>query len=669
MAKQPGKRRKPTAKAAKRTPAKAAAARVATKTATKVSKTKAPAAPQLAGRTLNTHPDPPDLRDRIYEPALLDLKIKMDAPDPADSPVLDQGREGACTGFALAAVVNLLNARRRASAALDLPQRVSPRMLYEMAKIHDEWPGETYDGSSVRGALKGLFHNGVCREELAPYRPGTRGWTLSVAQAKDARATGLGAYYRLRPEIIDYHAALNEAEVIVASARVHRGWQNPKDGVIARSEVHEGGHAFVIVGYDENGFLIQNSWGEGWGGFSGHPGIAHWAYKDWSRNIMDAWVLRLSVPMPTAFDLTHTKILYQGEMEGEAVEIPEPKRNEIIGHLIHIDDGKLVETGRYGTPMATIEETGRLLIADGQRPPEDGGPKYDHLMFYAHGGLNSVGGSARRTAKMKEVFKRNRIYPIHFMWESGFLEELGDVFKRVFAKSRGRVGGFTDFSDWMIENFARVPGRALWREMKRDADRAFARQAGGFAAVKVLLAANARRQMPLSVHLVGHSAGSIMHGELLVSLTAMGAAGGPVATCSLMAPACTVDFFRKAYEPRIGKADRGGLGKLVQYNLIKQRELDDTVGPYQKSLLYFISNAFEEKKQMPLLGMEVHADDLVLKPDHTLHYAGRAPAQTDSKSHGGFDNDRKTMNGILETMLGKKPSAADGFNEDDLIGY
>ena len=666
MAKRVTQKSKPAGKAAKRPTAKAAAKTAASKSATRTS---APAVPQLAGRTLNTHPDPPDLRDRIYEPALLDLKIRFDPPGRDDSPVLDQGREGACTGFALAGVVNLLNARRRASSALDLPQRVSPRMLYEMARIHDEWPGETYDGSSVRGALKGLFHNGVCREKLAPYKPGETGWTLSVKQSKDARATGLGAYYRLRPEIIDYHAALNEAEAIFAAARVHRGWQNPKGGVIARSEVHEGGHAFMIVGYDESGFLIQNSWGEDWGGFKGHPGIAHWSYADWSRNIMDAWVLRLSVPTPEAFDLTNSKALYQGEIKGAAAQIPEPKRNEIIGHVIHIDDGKLVETGRYGTPLETIRETGRHLTADGRREDQDGGPKYDHLMFYAHGGLNSVGGSARRTAKMKEVFKRNRIYPVHFMWESGFMEEFADVFKRAFVKTEERVGGFADFNDWVIENFARVPGRALWREMKRDADRAFQSQAGGFEAVKALLAANAKRKTPLVVHLVGHSAGSIMHGELLASLAGMGSAGAPVKTCSLMAPACTIDFFRKAYEPRIGKAGRGGLGKLVQYNLIKQRELDDTVGPYRKSLLHFVSNAFEEKRQMPLLGMEIYADDLTLKPAHTLHYAGRAAARTDSKSHGGFDNDRKTMNDILATILRRKPSAADGFNDDDLRGY
>ena len=142
---------------------------------------------------------------------------------------------------------------------------------------------------------------------MAPYAPQEYGWTLSVAQAKHARTTGLGAYYRMKSDINSYHAALNEAEVIFASARVHRGWQNPRNGVISRSEVHEGGHAFMIVGYDENGFLIQNSWGLRWGGFKGQAGIAHWSYEDWSRNVVDAWVLRLSVPTPDAFDLTHSK--------------------------------------------------------------------------------------------------------------------------------------------------------------------------------------------------------------------------------------------------------------------------------------------------------------------------------------------------------------------------
>lgn len=136
-------------------------------------------------------------------------------------------------------------------------------MLYEMAKINDEWPGEDHEGPSIRGALKGFYNNGVCTDDLAPYLSGQTGWHLTKDGAENARQVGLGAHFRLRPEIIDYHATLNEAGVVYVSAKIHRGWQTLKMGVIQPSNISEGGHAFIIIGYDQVGFLIQNSWGEG----------------------------------------------------------------------------------------------------------------------------------------------------------------------------------------------------------------------------------------------------------------------------------------------------------------------------------------------------------------------------------------------------------------------
>ena len=57
-------------------------------------------------------------------------------------PILDQGREGACTGFGLATVIHYLLRTRRV-----VPDRtdVSPWMLYDMARRYDEWPGENYE--------------------------------------------------------------------------------------------------------------------------------------------------------------------------------------------------------------------------------------------------------------------------------------------------------------------------------------------------------------------------------------------------------------------------------------------------------------------------------------------------------------------------------------------
>lgn len=625
------------------------------------------AAPKLGDRILNVLPDVSDLRDRIYEPSLLDLRLNLAPPNVELSPIRDQGNEGACTGFALASAITLMNRfRHNKIEPATLASVASARMLYEMAKINDEWPGEDYEGSSIRGALKGFYHNGVCGDDVAPYKDGEKNWHLTVAHAKDARGVGLGAYYRLRPEIIDYHAALNEVGVIYVSATIHRGWQRPSKGEIKRSHLTEGGHAFIIVGYDDKGFLIQNSWGEDWGGFQGNAGVARWLYEDWSATVMDAWVLRLSVPTPDAFDLTVTEPTSETENLFGPESARAPRNEDIIGHVIHLNDGQLVESGKYPTPLTTIRETANLL-ADEARDSDN---EYNHLMFYAHGGLNSASASANRVRKMKEVFKRNGIYPIHFMWETGFFESLKDVIFAARNRAEGRVGSFSDFTDRVLEFMARGPGTAIWRDMKRDADQSFRPLGGGRKALKVLLEGNAKRAKPLKIHLVGHSAGSILIAHLLDSMDAMNPLNTPVASCSVMAPACTVDLFKKSYHQRIGASgSASGISKLWQYNLIDQREQDDRVGPYQKSLLYFVSNAFEDAKKTPLLGMEDFEEHVPSKAGHKVYYAGRAPSITDSQTHGGFDNDRKTMNDILKNILGKKPSASKGFQPEDVTGY
>lgn len=655
------------------------AKRTTTKGKSKTSKTKPAAdpattldnAPDLGGRILNVQRDVADLRDRVYEPALLDLALTLTPPPPAISPIRDQMSEGACCGFALASAVDLMNRQRhlRLDESADVPIS-SPRMLYEMAKVHDEWPGEDYEGTSIRGALKGFYHNGVCSEDLAPYKDGEGNWFLKIDQAKDARRLGLGAYYRLSPEIIDYHAALNEVGVIYVSAQIHRGWQRPRfdrvKGDIKPSHLTEGGHAFIIVGYDELGFLIQNSWGEDWGGFKGMPGIARWRYEDWSATVMDAWVLRLSVPTPDAFDLTVTQHTKEAEsLFGEA-QIRAPKTEDIIGHIIHLNDGELVTKGKYPTPITTIKETADFLADETLTADRD----YRHLVIYAHGGLNSAAASANRVRKMKEVFKRNGIYPIHFMWETGFFESLKDVIFSSSDKAQERVGGFSDYWDRMLESVARESGTAIWRDMKWDAAQSFKAGGGGRQAIKVLLEGNAKRSKPLDIHIVGHSAGSILLAHMIEAMDSLNPLKIPIKSCSLMAPACTVDLFEKSYHPSIGKkGTASGVTKLWQYNLIDQREQDDSVGPYRKSLLYFVSNAFEDSKKMPLLGMEKFEGQVPTKTGYKIHYAGRAATITNSDTHGGFDNDRKTMNDVLKNILGKKPTTAKGFQPEDVIGY
>lgn len=96
----------------------------------------------------NVVPDRLDLRDRLYQPAvtttppprrnsLTFLKVRL--------PILNQEQTNACTGFALATVVNFLLRRRI--------ERWRPRFLLSCSA---RWPGATEDtGPSLRGAMKG----------------------------------------------------------------------------------------------------------------------------------------------------------------------------------------------------------------------------------------------------------------------------------------------------------------------------------------------------------------------------------------------------------------------------------------------------------------------------------------------------------------------------------
>lgn len=620
-------------------------------------------------RILNVRSDPPDIRDRMYEPALIHLKAKI---QNLGKHILDQGQEGACTAFGLAAVINLLNEKRKYKF------QASTRMLYEMAKKHDEWPGEDYEGSSCRGAIRGWKNMGVCSEALWLYDKKKTG-ELTIARAYAARENTLGAYYRLRPEVNDYHAALNEVGAIYVSADVHAGWFNPKSkkknetATIQPDPVKEGGHAFAIVGYNKDGFIVQNSWGKSWG----TNGIAIWLYEDWIENIYDGWVFRLAIPTPQIFGRTSTS----GSESSAEFGGRSPKRLEIAGHFVHFDDGKLKPRGNYWSTRADIKLTAER-IKDITSQNISSKNNYDHLLIYSHGGLNSTKASAKRISALKEGFKRNGIYPFHIMYDTGLVEEIKDSVIRAFKRPDDRAQGFLsdikdkiiERSDTLIEDTVRKPITAIWDEMKRDARLPYVvnnnpQLSDGLFVIKTF--ADALKDTHLKIHLAGHSTGAVLLGHLLNALDVL-EISDLISSCSLMAPACTVDFYKEHYEPRLGaqsiNSTKVKLPNLDIYNLINQLELDDNVVyVYRKSLLYLVSHALERQKNKPILGMERYKKKIKEKTGLKIHYSNGKSGVTTSTSHGGFDNDAKTMNNIMKRILGHVPPHP--FTKDEMKGY
>jgi hypothetical protein len=604
------------------------------------------AKPALGSRKLATRKDTVDLRDRFYEPALLQLATKIDPPD--DLVILDQQREDACTGFGLAAVINLLRARNGRGG------QVSPRMLYEMARRYDDWPGEDYGGSSCRGAIKGWYHMGVCSDSVWPYDPDRPG-ALTVDRAREAFDCTIGAYYRLRPDVVDFHAALNEVGAIFASARVHRGWQRTRvrDGVISTEAGMPGGHAFAIVGYNAEGFWVQNSWGDRWG----KNGLALWRYEDWKENLYDAWVFRLALPTPTIFPGRRSQEATSASA-ADARVASAPARSEIMGHYVHLDDGHFDASRPYWSDLHDVQQTARRVAAKAA--------KYPHVLFYAHGGLNSIKASARRVRALRDVFKANGIYPYHFMYETGLGEEICDLVRGRNQGAEARVGGVSDLTDWMIEKLTRRIGRALWREMKHGASAPFTRAGDdGSQVVKAFLGEMRKAGAGQKLHLAGHSTGAILQSHLLGALGRSGVKG-VAETCTFLAPAASIQLFDTAVRPAL---QAGVLKALTILNLDTKREEDDHVAvAYRKSLLWLVTRAFEEKKGEPLLGLEAHRHHLDTSGLPVRIHLSKGPKTGDSfteaKGHGDFDNDPTTMNTLLRTILKAKPVRL--FTKEDL---
>ncbi len=721
---------------------------------------KAAAANAAPTPTLDARPDRLDLRDLPYRSPLcslpprwpLDADLKRLLPAYVSAGrILNQGNEGACTGFGLACVTNYLYWLRHLDEprSKTLPELVSPRMFYELAKLYDEWPGQDYEGSSCRGALKGWHKHGVCSAALWPYPLDKDGNGVfqrpSAGWDDDAATRALGVYYRIdKKSVVDMQAAIREIGAVYVSADVHDGWtlaatpmpaSHDKLPRIPPMTQKTGGHAFALVGYNERGFVLQNSWGTDWGA----SGFAVLSYEDWITNGTDAWAVALGVPQdlsdikrrqaPPAKPGKGAKAAARAaggfrSMAGRSLtdvgatlrvgdnprDDPWPvnhafnhapyqplRTDEAYTHtLVSGNDGQLMATD-FTRARSDREGLAREIVVERPSAWLQARPgKTVKLTLYAHGGLNDELASIQRISVLAPYFLANGIYPLFFTWKTGPGETLKDMLQdlehRVFDGGDRSAGWLdrvremaSEAKDRALEAVARQFARGIWSEMRENAE-------GGAAPGHVLdLAARLLRELrdalakggkTLEIHLIGHSAGSILLGHLLGR---MGGADTLQATsCELYAAACSSGFAVQHY----GAAAQAGVLSLSQLRLhvlTDANERGDGLpnaehAVYGKSLLYLVSRALDDVRKQPLLGME----RALVKPDPAWvgdQWAGspdpdvaawlalwpagdllnrvttpkvrttRAGDQIDA-SHGSFDHNIDVLTGTLERIRG-----------------
>ncbi len=625
-----------------------------------------PGIPNFNTFNFDARRDTVDFRDQMYLPTLVEVppKIELATYREVGVPILNQGQEGACTGFGLATVANYLLRKRQVE-----PDRVhvSPRMLYEMARRYDEYPGEAYSGSTARGAMKGWHKHGVCAESAWPYKASDTDKTLTNLRAYEARNRPLGAYFRVNhKDLVAMHTALAEVGILYATASVHEGWNRLNDsGAIPYQPNFKirGGHAFAIVAYDRHGFWIQNSWSERWG----KDGFAKISYDDWLENGMDVWVARLGVPVHRLSEDATAKSRAPGASRSESLSYA-----ELRPHIISLgNDGRLRENGTYGTSREDVE---KLFKEDFTR--NTSGWEKKRLFLYAHGGLVSEAGFVQRLAEYRSAMLKVQVYPVAFIWQTDLWSTVTNILKEAVLQRRPE-GILTDSLDFMLDRLddtleAVVRGlriKGLWDEMKENARLATESGQGGARLALQALAEIMEADPKVEVHVAGHSAGSIFHALLVQYLTTKGKiSSGPlagskglgkrIASCALWAPGIRIQDFKETYLPAI---QNRSIGHFSLFTLKDVAERGDNCGSiYNKSLLYLVANALEDRLAEPILGMEKFVstdpdlDGLFKQPYASWIKApntSRPPGGSKARRHGDFDDDVATLMSTLAIIL------------------
>lgn len=341
-------------------------------------------------------------------------------------------------------------------------------------------------------------------------------------------------------------------------------------------------------------------------------------------------------------------------------------------HVVNLWGGRYSRQGMFRTEaadMAAIFEEYLPRHLD-RLPARESLP----IVLYAHGGLVSEEAGLGIAAGQMPWWLANGAYPIHFVWETGFGETIARMLGAQRATAMRAPATERSLLDPVVEGLVRrAGGRHVWGGMKQGAAAAFDTGGDGLDVVERLATFVKANEGRVTLHAIGHSAGSIFHAHLLPRLfEALGRHGVArrVEALHLMAPAVTVAEYKARLDPLIGN----GIGRLVMFTMAKDFELADTVTPaYRKSLLYLISRALEAEPGTPILGLEesVRADD-ALRARFGLGGAAGAAAEVIwsrtratsgtsaslSVTHGGFDNDAATMESILRRIRGLKDADA-----------
>jgi C1A family cysteine protease len=224
------------------------------------------------------------LGKHIMLPASVDLRSSC-------PPVYDQGDLGACTGNAIAGIIEIDRIHQK------LDDWAPSRLFIYYGEREVEGTISQDSGAQIRDGIKVVAKNGAPKESTWPYdivKFATKPSDAAYAEGKEHEAL---IYSRVAQSQASIKTALAAGYPIVFGFTVYESFESDevaKTGVAPMPHKHEpslGGHAVAMVGYTPDVVIVRNSWGPDWGqgGYFTMP----WAYVTNPHLADDFWVIKL----------------------------------------------------------------------------------------------------------------------------------------------------------------------------------------------------------------------------------------------------------------------------------------------------------------------------------------------------------------------------------------
>lgn len=219
---------------------------------------------------LNQRPSPIDQRDFVAEaiysddvaiPKTLDLR-------PFLQPVINQGSQGTCSAQVAACMQEYQSYIEPGVNLRGDNDKFSPQFVYNLR----EEPG--ISGMSPRETMKIMNKIGICREFLLEYGLVQLPDQISTDAYNDAENFRIKNYAQIST-IEGLKKALVKDGVCYICFPVFN--ESPRMWKAEQGETTKGGHAVSVVGYNEKGFILRNSWGDRWN----DNGYTIFPYEDW----------------------------------------------------------------------------------------------------------------------------------------------------------------------------------------------------------------------------------------------------------------------------------------------------------------------------------------------------------------------------------------------------